>query len=123
MGVGPLDFSLHIEATGSHVPHKGLVQGHATFMPGAAHAGSHWTRPGLTTRPGLDTLPEVVEKLFRIRLALAANDEVIGVTYDRPRSLSTPPYFFSNHEVAGRFIHFVSLKSPYLTRFASAPFP
>ena len=27
-------------------------------------------------------LPEVVEKLCRIRLALAANDEVIGVTYD-----------------------------------------
>ena len=38
-------------------------------------------------------LPEVVEKLFRIRLALAANDEVIGVTYDDsvPRSLSGAP--------------------------------
>jgi hypothetical protein len=38
-GFFPLDFSLGIEATGSHVPHKGPVQGHATFMPGAAHAG------------------------------------------------------------------------------------
>lgn len=33
-----MDFSLHIEATGSHVPHKGLVQVHATSMPDAAHA-------------------------------------------------------------------------------------
>ncbi len=30
-----LDFSLHIETTGSHVPHKGLGQVHAAFMPDA----------------------------------------------------------------------------------------
>jgi len=34
-----LDFSLLIEATGSHVPHKGLVQVHATSMPDVAQAG------------------------------------------------------------------------------------
>jgi hypothetical protein len=34
-----LDFFLRIEATGSHVPHKGLVQVHATSMPDAAQAG------------------------------------------------------------------------------------
>jgi hypothetical protein len=33
-----LDFSLAIEATGSHVPHKGLVSLHATSMPDAAQA-------------------------------------------------------------------------------------
>ncbi len=31
-----LDFSLCIEATGSHVPHKSLDHAHATFMPDAA---------------------------------------------------------------------------------------
>ena len=31
-----LNFSLCIETTGSHVPHKSLNQGHATFMPDAA---------------------------------------------------------------------------------------
>ena len=30
-----LNFSLYIETTGSHVPHKSLYQDHATFMPGA----------------------------------------------------------------------------------------
>jgi hypothetical protein len=34
-----LGFSLLIEATGSHVPHKGLVQVHATSMPDVAQAG------------------------------------------------------------------------------------
>jgi len=34
-----LDFSLRIEATGSHVPHKGLVEVHATSMPDATQAG------------------------------------------------------------------------------------
>ena len=33
-----LSFSLIIETTGSHVPHKSLNQGPATFMPGAAQA-------------------------------------------------------------------------------------
>ena len=31
-----LDFSLSIETTGSHVPHKSLTQIHATFTPEAA---------------------------------------------------------------------------------------
>ncbi len=31
-----LDFSLRIEATGSHVPHESLNRAHATFMPDAA---------------------------------------------------------------------------------------
>lgn len=34
-----MDFSLVIEATGSHVPHKGLIQVHATSMPDADQAG------------------------------------------------------------------------------------
>ena len=35
-----LSFSLNIRATGSHVPHKSLYQGHATFMPGATQTVS-----------------------------------------------------------------------------------
>ena len=35
-----LDFSLCIGATGSHVPHKSLNQGHAAFMPDAIWAVS-----------------------------------------------------------------------------------
>ena len=46
----------------------------------------------LKREPG-QPLFEVVEKLVRIRLALAANDEVIGVPHDDgvPRSLSGAP--------------------------------
>jgi hypothetical protein len=33
-----LNFSLNIGTTGSHVPHKSLVQVRATFMPDAAQA-------------------------------------------------------------------------------------
>ncbi|MFV1969144.1 MAG: hypothetical protein ACC628_27295, partial [Pirellulaceae bacterium] len=33
-----LDGSLCIEATGSHVPHQSLYQGHATFTPDATRA-------------------------------------------------------------------------------------
>ncbi len=68
LGVDPLDFSLHIEATGSHVPHKGLVQGHATFMPGAAQPSCRLPldlsrvtdSPRFRHRPyAFDTLPVV----------------------------------------------------------------
>jgi hypothetical protein len=34
-----LEFSFSIKATGSHVPHKGLGQGHAISMPDAIQAG------------------------------------------------------------------------------------
>jgi len=37
-----LSFSLDIEATGSHVPHRGLSQSHATFMPDAAQTVSRF---------------------------------------------------------------------------------
>jgi hypothetical protein len=35
-----LDFSLHIGATGSHVPYKSLLESRAAYMPDAARAGS-----------------------------------------------------------------------------------
>lgn len=55
-----LCFSLSIGATGSHVPHKSLVQVHAASMPGAA-----WSVGGLSPRlipessdyPGFDGQP------------------------------------------------------------------
>lgn len=34
-----MGFSLRIKATGSHVPHKGLVQVHATSVPDVVQAG------------------------------------------------------------------------------------
>ena len=42
MGSSHLNFSLSIEATGSHVPHKSLAQVHAIFMPDAAPAVSRF---------------------------------------------------------------------------------
>src|SRR5258708_11298773 len=39
VSAGPLRSSQGIEATGSHVPHKGLVSVHATSMPDAVQAG------------------------------------------------------------------------------------
>jgi hypothetical protein len=39
-GVRRLDFSLGIEATGSHVPYKSLVESRAAYMPDAVRAGS-----------------------------------------------------------------------------------
>src|ERR1700757_4389184 len=49
IGSAYLDFSLSIRATGSHVPHRSLVQSHAAFMPDAA-----WTaiRPSPRLFPG-----------------------------------------------------------------------
>ena len=41
-----LDFSLSIEATGSHVPRKSQMQSHAAFMPDAV-------RPAIRTPSGL----------------------------------------------------------------------
>ena len=37
-----LDFSLHIETTGSHVPHNSLNQTHAAFMPSTTQAVSRF---------------------------------------------------------------------------------
>ena len=37
MGASHLRFSLHIGATGSHVPHRSLDQAHATFTPDITH--------------------------------------------------------------------------------------
>jgi hypothetical protein len=41
--VGHLSFSLRIGATGSHLPHKSLNQGHAAFMPDAVWAVSRFS--------------------------------------------------------------------------------
>jgi len=57
-GVSRSACSLRIGATGSHVPHESLVQGHAAFEPGAAKAGlqvSAQAHPEVTTTPGSDT--------------------------------------------------------------------
>src|SRR6516162_846189 len=57
-----LDFSLSIGATGSRVPHRSLVQGHAAFTPDAAWAA---IRPP----PGSSRVNEIPPR-FRHRLAL-----------------------------------------------------
>ena len=88
LGVGPLDFSLHIEATGSHVPHKGLVQGHATFMPGAAQPSCRLPldlsrvndSPRFRHRPyAFDTLP-VVHTLRLPAPYLTRSSRAVSVT-------------------------------------------
>src|SRR5712692_7401006 len=54
LGVPPLDVSLAIEATGSHVPHKGLGQSHATSMPDVTQASCRlslgWSRANDSSR-------------------------------------------------------------------------
>jgi hypothetical protein len=54
LGVPPLDVSLPIEATGSHVPHKGLAQSHATSMPDVIQASCRlsldWSRANDSSR-------------------------------------------------------------------------
>jgi len=55
-----LDFSLRIEAAGSHVPHKSLRWAHAVFMPVTTQAVSrHRSRsiPGQQLEPGFDDIP------------------------------------------------------------------
>jgi hypothetical protein len=49
IGSAYLDFSLSIGATGSHVPHRSLIQSHAAFMPDAAWAA---IRPSPRLVPG-----------------------------------------------------------------------
>jgi hypothetical protein len=56
-GIARSTHSLRIEATGSHVPRKSLIQIHAAFEPDAARAGlqvSALACPGTTTIPGFD---------------------------------------------------------------------
>ena len=83
-----MDFSLHIEATGSHVPHKGLVQGHATFMPGAAQPSCRLPldlsrvndSPRFRHRPyAFDTLP-VVHTLRLPAPYLTRSSRAVSVT-------------------------------------------
>ena len=45
-----LSFSLRIGTTGSHVPHRSLIQVHAAFMPGAEWALNRYAPP-LSRRP------------------------------------------------------------------------
>src|ERR1019366_1258528 len=50
-----LEFSLHIEAAGSHVPHKSLRRAHAAFMPVTTRAVSRHPSsfiPGPAQKPG-----------------------------------------------------------------------
>ena len=92
LGVGPLDFSLHIETTGSHVPHKGLVQGHATFMPGADQPSCRLPldssrvndSPRFRHRPyAFDTLP-VVHPLRLPAPYLTRSRRAVSVTLTTP---------------------------------------
>jgi hypothetical protein len=67
--------SLHIRATGSHVPYKSLIQIHAAFEPDAARAGlqvSALACPGVITAPGFDidyTLSAVHRRFAFARLS------------------------------------------------------
>jgi hypothetical protein len=59
-----LDFSLHIEAPGSHVPHKSLRWAHAAFMPVTTRAVSRHRShsvPGQQLEPGFGDVPTPVD--------------------------------------------------------------
>jgi hypothetical protein len=93
LGVVPLDFSLCIEATGSHVPHKGLVQVHATSMPDVAQAGCRLrldlSRSNDSSRfrhhpYAFDTFPVV----HSLRLPVTSPDAVSAAPF--PSTLTTP---------------------------------
>ena len=58
-----LSFSLRIGATGSHVPHKSLNQGHAALMPDAACAVSRH----LTDLSRVNDCPPVLTSSLRFR--------------------------------------------------------
>jgi hypothetical protein len=88
-----LDFSLRIEATGSHVPHKGLVQVHATSMPDVAQAGCRLlldlSRSNDSSRfrhhpYAFDTFPVV----HSLRLPATSPDAVFAAPF--PSTLTTP---------------------------------
>ena len=67
--------SLHIEATGSHVPYKSPIQIHAAFEPDVARAGlqaSALACPGMTIDSGFDincTLSAVHRRFAFARLS------------------------------------------------------
>ena len=69
-----LEVSLHIEATGSHVPHKSLSWAHAVFMPVTTRAVSRHLPslvPGQTMEPGfgdVHTLSTRHQRFTRVRL-------------------------------------------------------
>jgi hypothetical protein len=91
-----LDFSLRIEATGSHVPHKGLVSVHATSMPDVAQASCRllldWSRSNDSSRfrhrpYAFDTFPAV----HSLRLPKTSPDAVMPRLFQRrspPRLLA-----------------------------------
>jgi hypothetical protein len=82
--------SLCIEATGSHVPCKSLIQVHAAFEPDAAWAGlqvSAHTYPGVTTITGFDivcTISAVHRRFAFARLPgpyLTGSRPVVSATF------------------------------------------
>jgi hypothetical protein len=74
-GITPSARSLHIRATGSHIPYESLIQIHAAFEPDAARAGlqvSALACPGAITGPGFDincTLSAVHRRFAFARLS------------------------------------------------------
>jgi len=72
-----LDFSLRIEAAGSHVPHKSLRWTHAVFMPVITRAVSRHRShsvPDQQLEPGFDDVPTLStrrQRFTHVRLSSA----------------------------------------------------
>ena len=77
-----LNFSLNIEATGSHVPRESLDRSHAIFMPEAAQAVSRYPPeviPGLGKDPGFDPT-------IKFRHLIDGSFSLVSLIHTSPRS-------------------------------------
>ena len=98
-----LNFSLNIETTGSHVPHKSLTQSHAIFTPEAAWAVNRFL-PNLSRTQYSSlvlTSPIIFRRLIEwfacARLSESSLPRSYAVTFPK-RSL---PWLFTNAALGG----------------------
>ena len=98
-----LNFSLNIETTGSHVPHKSLTQSHAIFTPEAAQAVSRfplnlsWTHNRNPVLTSSIIFRRLIEWFACARLSESHLPRSYAVTFPK-RSL---PWLFTNAALGG----------------------
>src|SRR5258708_15739180 len=96
MGAAHLDFSLRIEATGSHVPRKSQVQSHAAFMPDAVWAAirpSPRLVPGQRLLPGFDIVYTLSTRHQRFAFARLSEPYLTGSCPAFSATFTTPALY------------------------------
>ncbi len=91
VGASHLRGSLYIGATGSHVPHQSLDQGHATCTPDAAWAVSRF-RPDSSRK---NEQPPVLTPSLRFRRFISGSLSL--VSFDPYLTRSSPAFFLNAH--------------------------